>query len=1104
MQKSDADLESLLAHAKESEKECDWRAAAEAYSSASALVPSNDLLQLGNVEEARAHALYRYAFQAETKEEFREHIAKAIEQYAVANEAYGKLGGRESVPWSRRCDAMTAFLGFWSEAGFAERKRLISEAWSLAKSAADAFEEVKDYPQLRKTNNVLTSAVSIGWFYTTDFKSKENLIREALEYSEKALKSLSGGGDEADIARAYVNAAYYTKTFCSNCMGIDGREEWDKKAGELLRKGLELSKEGSLDVLSFNYVLGGLPSSLTQEELDGLCGEAFEYATRTNDRLRMGMVFEWMGNRAFVKAHEAIDSDGRASSSKEALDHTEKAGRCFSIFPFVHATDAVLWVGAPYAGYCALMASLEPDLKTKREFALKGVGAFEAALRAAEDCGYQAQVTELHWLAARILVNLARTEKSPEEKKQVLERATGHAEQFLSQWQVQYPMDNDTLGITALMADIEHELADLETDAMDKISLCRRAISHMSEAYENLRLEANSSAGSIERWIRLHLGVYQQRVADWSLQLYELSKEKGDLVNAADAFQKAVEHHRVAGQPARMAESYWKAAQVQDALGDYPGASQRFVDASGSYKQAAEAMPRLSNLYQDYDFYMQAWSQIELARYHHTRQEARAASECYEKASNLHESTEKWRFLAPNYRAWAEVENGEDLSRNEKSKGAMAAFKNASKLFGDTKESLSRQLKKIDGQDERENVTRLVKAADLRREYCQGRLALEEAKILDKQGDEFGSCERFGSAADTFERLHRVLESDLDRRETELIMVLSRAWQTMARAETEASPELYEHAAQIFGQAKDLSIGEKAKLLAMGHGRFCRALAAGTKFADTGDPSLHAVATRNLESAAKHYLKAGLENDSEYARASKLLFDAYVYMDRASREEDQARKARLYAMTEKVLETSASSYSKAEYPKKKDRVLKLLEKVKGERELAATLTEVLQAPDVMASTMALPTLTPTHETAAGMQRFEHADVQATLFAGPKDLQVGQDLSIEIELVNAGRGAAQLTKVDRIIPEGFNVVTGPERCRIEDSYLNMRGRRLDALKTEDVKLVIKPTAQGEFKLKPRVMYLDESGKYKSCEPEPVMVRVKELGISGWLKGPDARR
>jgi len=56
-----------------------------------------------------------------------------------------------------------------------------------------------------------------------------------------------------------------------------------------------------------------------------------------------------------------------------------------------------------------------------------------------------------------------------------------------------------------------------------------------------------------------------------------------------------------------------------------------------------------------------------------------------------------------------------------------------------------------------------------------------------------------------------------------------------------------------------------------------------------------------------------------------------------------------------------------------------------------------------------------------------------------------------------------------------------------------------LKTEEVKLALKPTVQGTFSLKPTVLYLDENGKYKSHEPEPVMIVVKELGIKSWLKG-----
>jgi len=102
-------------------------------------------------------------------------------------------------------------------------------------------------------------------------------------------------------------------------------------------------------------------------------------------------------------------------------------------------------------------------------------------------------------------------------------------------------------------------------------------------------------------------------------------------------------------------------------------------------------------------------------------------------------------------------------------------------------------------------------------------------------------------------------------------------------------------------------------------------------------------------------------------------------------------------------------------------------------------------------------------------------------------------------VNAGKGFALLTKVTELIPEGFELAEKPDNYRVEDSYLNLKGKRLDPLKTEEVKLVLKPMVRGTFSLKPTVVYLDENGEYKSHEPEPVTITVKELGIKGWLKG-----
>jgi hypothetical protein len=84
-------------------------------------------------------------------------------------------------------------------------------------------------------------------------------------------------------------------------------------------------------------------------------------------------------------------------------------------------------------------------------------------------------------------------------------------------------------------------------------------------------------------------------------------------------------------------------------------------------------------------------------------------------------------------------------------------------------------------------------------------------------------------------------------------------------------------------------------------------------------------------------------------------------------------------------------------------------------------------------------------------------------------------------------------------EGFELKGKRENYRMEDRHLNMKGKRLGPLKTEEVRLILKPKSQGTFPLRPTILYLDENGKYKSHEPEPVVIKVRELGIKDWLKG-----
>jgi len=53
--------------------------------------------------------------------------------------------------------------------------------------------------------------------------------------------------------------------------------------------------------------------------------------------------------------------------------------------------------------------------------------------------------------------------------------------------------------------------------------------------------------------------------------------------------------------------------------------------------------------------------------------------------------------------------------------------------------------------------------------------------------------------------------------------------------------------------------------------------------------------------------------------------------------------------------------------------------------------------------------------------------------------------------------------------------------------------------EEVKFSVKPKHKGSFTVGSGILYLDENGKGKSHQPEPLTITVKELGIEGWITG-----
>jgi KaiC/GvpD/RAD55 family RecA-like ATPase len=315
----------------------------------------------------------------------------------------------------------------------------------------------------------------------------------------------------------------------------------------------------------------------------------------------------------------------------------------------------------------------------------------------------------------------------------------------------------------------------------------------------------------------------------------------------------------------------------------------------------------------------------------------------------------------------------------------------------------------------------------------------------------------------------------------------------MTMAEAQNSPIMYEEAAELFEIAKEHATNESASLLALGHSSFCKALEAGTEFEITRNNAIYKETKKHMATAADYYQRAGFDAFSEYTKATQYLFDAYVFMDKAKRETNLEKEAEFLLMAEKVLQTSADSFSKGEHQEKTDQVQRLLQKAKEEKELAMSLSEVFHAPTVTSSTGSFTAISPTLEIAVGLERFEHADIQAKVVLETNEINVGEEASLKIEILNVGKEPVLLTRIENILPAGFQLTVIPEGFSFKNLQLSMIGKQLEPLKTEEITLNLRTFKSGVFDIRPEIVCVDETGKQIGFSAEPATYSVSDAAL-----------
>jgi hypothetical protein len=727
------------------------------------------------------------------------------------------------------------------------------------------------------------------------------------------------------------------------------------------------------------------------------------------------------------------------------------------------------------------------DPKKRLKFLKMGEKAAVEALTVASLSGIPRAIAGSVHCLSYCLSELARLETDLDKRKALLKKAISHREQFIRIVGQMEPFGYSSLGVGwSHLAENKARFAEIESNLQVKEQFLKEAVEHSERSLEQF-------SKMIPYWERIGdfkylmvLGRIMDRFVATLTDLHGLTRQSDVLRRTIELLHSSIKLVRKHGVIGLEATSYWKLGRAQDALEEYLDASESFKVASISYLELSKRSPQVKDFYEQQAFYMEAWHEIERAKEAHTKKDYVSAKTHYEKAANLHALTMHWSYLVPNYLAWAQLEAAENVSRDENPEKAKESFLKALELFKKAGLSIKPKLKTVLTREEKELASALLKASSKRREYCLGRISLEEARIQDKGGNHLQSSRKYELAAKIFE-IMTTEEDEQSKRELLPIFYLCKAWSRMMIAEEIMSSKAFNEAAELFNQAKEYSFDRETGLLALANSSFCKALASGTKFEITRNLDAYSDAKKHMEAAENCYLKAGFTSASEYAKATLLLLDGYMYITKAEMQTEPIEKTKYYSMAERTLNASVDSYLRAKRPEKNEEVQELLENIIEKRQLVMSLMEVLPDPEITTTTKLFSAPTPTYEEAIGFDRFEHAELQANLLIS-EEPTADEKIEVKLDIVNVGRQAALLVRVQGLIPTGFQATSVSSQIEIERDLINMKGKRIEPLSVDSIEIILQTIDSGIFSLKPQITYIDEIGNFKHCYPKPVTMMV----------------
>ena len=126
------------------------------------------------------------------------------------------------------------------------------------------------------------------------------------------------------------------------------------------------------------------------------------------------------------------------------------------------------------------------------------------------------------------------------------------------------------------------------------------------------------------------------------------------------------------------------------------------------------------------------------------------------------------------------------------------------------------------------------------------------------------------------------------------------------------------------------------------------------------------------------------------------------------------------------------------------------------------------------------------------EMFAHVSLQASLMV-PKKVNVGQIFEARLCIVNVSRGQGLLVRVENDLHPEFRVRNLPQEHTTKNEFFDEKERKLEPFQVTTLKVKLEATKTGVFNFNLKVVYRDDLGRIRICNPEQYNITVEPENV-----------